>query len=195
MRSFISVVFLGAFLLTSASAAAINRRTAIQHLNAAAPILLTKSIPGLGARGNVLKPINSDTFKSASNLQVRDAVDFSRLDLVSQAELIFGAPGDNGNVLLANMTLYAPDGQQIVMMESFEGLTSAVDCKGDDGVMSLTFTSKDAFNAALGKWSVINERVEDSFLLIANHDGCGPDDQRQAYTCVSTTSLASVKSY
>lgn len=85
------------------------------------------------------------------------------------------------------MTLYAPDGQQIVMMESFEGLTSAVDCKGDDGTMSLTFTSKEAFDAAVDKWSFINEDEDGSFLLIANHDGCGDADQRQAYTYVYTS--------
>lgn len=186
MRSFASVVFLSTFL-TFASAAAINRR----DVGRIAPTVAVPS-SDLGTRGNVLKPINSDIFKSASNLQVRNVVDLSRLDLASQAELIFGAPGDNGNILLANMTLYAPDGQQIVMMESFEGLTSAVDCEGDDGSMSLTFTSKDAFNAAVEKWGVINENDEDSFLLIANHDGCGPEDQRQAYTCVATrTHLAS----
>lgn len=177
MWSFASVVFFST-LLAFSSAAAINRRVAL--------VPKPRSDLAVGARGNVLKPINIDTFKSAAGLHVRNAVDFSRLDLSSQAELIFGVPGDSGNILLANMTLYAPDGQQIVMMESFEGLTSAVDCEGDDGSMSLTFMSKDAFNAAVEKWSVINEKDEDTFLLIANHDGCGPDDQRQAYTYVAT---------
>ncbi|KAI4098819.1 MAG: hypothetical protein L6R37_006273 [Teloschistes peruensis] len=79
------------------------------------------------------------------------------------------------------MTLYAPDGLQIVMMERFEPLTSAVDCKGDDGHMSLTFKSKDAFKHALDTWNFINQAPEKKFLLIANHDGCGPDDERQPY--------------
>ena len=84
-------------------------------------------------------------------------------------------------MVLANMTLYASDGLQIVMMERFEGLTSAVDCRGDDGAMSLTFKSADAFNYALKTWAWINEAPEKKFLLIANHDGCGPADQRQPY--------------
>lgn len=84
-------------------------------------------------------------------------------------------------MLLANMTLYAPDGLQMVMMERFEPLTSSVDCKGDDGTMSLTFKSLDAFRHALKTWSFINEAPEKKFLLIANHDGCGPDDERQPY--------------
>ena len=93
----------------------------------------------------------------------------------------------NGQVLLANMTLYAPDGLQMIMMERFEGLTTAVDCKGDDGSMSLTFKSQEAFNYALQTWSYINENDDDRFLLIANHDGCGPDDQRQPYLITKVT--------
>ncbi|KAL8795435.1 MAG: hypothetical protein Q9195_002024 [Heterodermia aff. obscurata] len=79
------------------------------------------------------------------------------------------------------MTLYAPDGLPIVLMERFEGLTSAVDCKGDDGAMSLTFNSKKAYEYALKIWGYINEDDDKNFLLIANHDGCGPKDERQPY--------------
>ncbi|KAL9026335.1 MAG: hypothetical protein Q9196_004985 [Gyalolechia fulgens] len=79
------------------------------------------------------------------------------------------------------MTLYAPDGLQMVMMERFEPLTSAVDCNGDDGLMSLKFKSQGAFQRALDTWSFINKAQEKQFLLIANHDGCGPQDERQAY--------------
>ena len=85
------------------------------------------------------------------------------------------------------MTLYAPDGLQMIMMERFESLTSAVDCKGDDGSMSLTFKSKEAYDYALKTWSYINEREEDRFLLIANHEGCGPQDQRQPYLITKLT--------
>ena len=79
------------------------------------------------------------------------------------------------------MTLYAPDGLPIILLERFEGLTAAVDCKGDDGAMSLTFKSKNAYDYALKTWKYINEDDEKQFLLIANHDGCGPDDERQPY--------------
>lgn len=82
------------------------------------------------------------------------------------------------------MTLYAPDGLQMIMMERFEGLTSAVDCKGDDGTMSLTFKSPQAFDYALKTWTYVNEKDDNNFLLIANHDGCGPADERQPYQYV-----------
>ncbi|KAL8687877.1 MAG: hypothetical protein Q9218_006073 [Villophora microphyllina] len=128
-----------------------------------------------------LKPINILDFEAATGIQRRAAEDFSHLDLKTQAELIYGRPGKDGQLLLANMTLYAPDGLQLVMMERFELLTSAVDCNGDDGSMSLTFKSQDAFNHALDTWSFINQAPEKKFLLIANHDGCGPNDERQPY--------------
>ena len=82
------------------------------------------------------------------------------------------------------MTLHAPDGMNIVKLEEFDGLTKSIDCKGDDGSMSLTFKSLDIFKKALKAWDFINEAEENKFLLIANHNGCGPDDQRQPYLCV-----------
>ena len=92
---------------------------------------------------------------------------------------------ENGQLLLADMTLHASDGLDIVLMERFEGLTTRVDCKGDDGSMSLTFKSEQAFNQALKKWNFVNKAEEEKFLLIANHDGCGPEDERQPYLFVN----------
>ncbi|KAL8929157.1 MAG: hypothetical protein Q9172_000592 [Xanthocarpia lactea] len=128
-----------------------------------------------------LVPININEIEALTGVQRRAAVDFSRLDPSTQAQLIYGRPGNDGQLLLANMTLYAPDGLQIVLMERFEPLTSAVDCKGDDGEMSLTFQSQEVLDYAVNTWSFINQAKDESFLLIANHDGCGPDEERQAY--------------
>ncbi len=126
-----------------------------------------------------LYPISIGDYEDATGLRRRDATDFSHLDLQTQSELIYGSAGDHGQLQLANMTLYAPDGLQMILMERFDGLTTAVDCKGVDGTMSLTFKSQQAFDYALQTWSHINEKDESKFLLIANHEGCGPDDERQ----------------
>ena len=69
----------------------------------------------------------------------------------------------------------------MVMMERFEGYTSSVDCKGDDGEMSLTFGTQSAYDYAVQTWSRVNRNENDMFILIANHDGCGPDHERQPY--------------
>ena len=69
------------------------------------------------------------------------------------------------------MTLYAADGLLLVLMERFDSLTSSVDCNDDDGTMSLTFKSQDAFNHALQEWNYVNQNDDGKFLLIANHEG------------------------
>lgn len=79
------------------------------------------------------------------------------------------------------MTLYAPNGMLMVLLEDFDHLTSSVDCQGDDGTMSLTFKSDQAYQYALQAWGFINAKTDDRFLAIANHQGCGPDEERQPY--------------
>ncbi len=145
---------------------------------------------------NRLRPISITNYEAAIGLQRRSSEDFSDLDLQAQSELIYGSPGDNGQLLLANMTLYASDGLLMILMERFEGLTSSVDCKGDDGTMSLTFKSLSAFNYALQSWTYINDNDDGQFLLIANHEGCGPDDHRQPYLISEIIEdTASLKTY
>ena len=128
-----------------------------------------------------LSPINVRDWEDSIGIQRRAAEDFSHLSPKVQEQLIFGRHGDDGQMILANMTLHAPDGMDIVMMERFEPLTESVDCHGDDGSMSLTFKSEAAFKHALSTWGFINDADENKFLLIANHDGCGEVDERQPY--------------
>ena len=77
------------------------------------------------------------------------------------------------------MTLFMADGRQLVSMERFEGLTKKVDC---DETMSLEFVNKDAFDYAIHAWGWVNENEDDNFVMIANHDGCGPDQERVPYS-------------
>lgn len=130
-----------------------------------------------------LYPIRLHNHETAPSLHRREPrkVELSQLDLQTQSQLIHGGQTAAGDLLLANMTLYAPNGLQMILMEEFDHLTSAVDCHGDDGTMSLTFNSKHAFEYALKTWRYINLHDDDRFILIANHKGCGPDDERQPY--------------
>lgn len=82
------------------------------------------------------------------------------------------------------MTLYAPNGLFMVLLERFDHLTSAIDCQGEDGTMSLTFKSHQAYDYAVQAWRHVNADANGKFLLIANHEGCGPDEERQSYMCV-----------
>ena len=105
-------------------------------------------------------------------------------EISQKMHVLTGILPETGQMLLTNMTLYSSDDVLIIMMERFEPLTTSVDCKGDDGEMSLTFRSEDAFRHTLQQWSYINDNEEGKFLLIANHAGCGPDDRRQPYLYV-----------
>lgn len=145
----------------------------------ASPSPIVPRVPD--SQGTILRPIAIRDFEAAAGVQRRAAEDFSNLNLQTQSQLIYGNSGADGKLVLANMTLYAPDGLEMVLMEEFDGLTSAVDCQGDDGTISLTFSSPNAFNYALQQWAHINDSDDGKFLLIANHDGCGPEDQRQPY--------------
>lgn len=86
------------------------------------------------------------------------------------------------------MTLYAPDGLPIVLLESLQDLNVSVKCKDDEGTLSLTFGTRDAFNYALKQWGYVNKADDGKFLFITNKDGCAPDGQRQAYTSVTYNS-------
>ena len=82
------------------------------------------------------------------------------------------------------MTLTAPKGQRMVLMEHFEDLTSNRVCHEDTGHMTLTFNSREAFKHALDSWSHIKGNANEQFIMITNHDGCGPDFERQPYMYV-----------
>ena len=92
-------------------------------------------------------------------------------------DLMLTSLGD-GQILLANLTLHAQDGLPIVLLER---LNVSVGCRDEEGTLALTFGSTEAFEYAKEQWGYVKKAVDGRFLLIANHDGCGPDDQRQSY--------------
>ena len=72
----------------------------------------------------------------------------------------------------------------MVMMEHFEEHFSDYDCHEDSGRMTLNFNSKEAFKHAMESWSHVNSDANEQFIMIANHNGCGPDFERQPYMYV-----------
>ncbi|KAF8428321.1 hypothetical protein EV426DRAFT_337351 [Tirmania nivea] len=169
------------FSVTPPKAVSIKYDTlhSIRSVNENTGVITRRAIDS-GAK--ILRPIKvHHSFTKRSDDDDPDSIDFSRLDLSKQAQLIYGSPNSDGSVLLADMTLYAPDGKPIIMMESFETLTSAIDCNGSDGKLSLTFRNNKAMMYALTKWAYINEKEEDEFILIANHESCGPSEERIPY--------------
>lgn len=142
---------------------------------------LILSIVTLPAFGQKLLPVSVQRYEAAFGLRRRD---FDHLqDFYPQAhtELVYGLDQGADQTLVANITLQQNPGLPIVLLERFEHLTADVDCRGRSGHISLTFTSENTFQQALKAWRYINDHVNHQFLLIANHDGCAPEDDRQPY--------------
>lgn len=140
-------------------------------------VLFILSICCLSALGaEQLLSVNVRDWEHVLGKRDRRDTSFADLALKNTTQMIWGKNGFH-----ANMILHAQDGRDIVLLENFDGLTKSVDCDGSDGSISLTFNSKPAFEQALKYWAFINENEDQDFLLIANHKGCGPDNQRQPY--------------
>lgn len=157
----------------------------VKHALTLLVILLFLVLPAYSASNStdsdVFLPINIREYEAAMGIQRRAKEDFVDMRPKPHADLIYGRPGKNQQMLLAHMRLHASNGTDIVLMERFEHLTKSVDCHGQDGTLSLTFKSKAAFKRALEAWSFINDAEEIKFLLITNHDDCSPSDQRRPY--------------
>lgn len=130
---------------------------------------------------SIYRPISSRNYEAAFGIKRRAEEMFSDLEPSTQAELVYGRHEEGDKLLLANMKLYASNGLNIVLMERFDHLTRSVDCNGLDGLMSLSFKTREGFRRALGAWSFINDEEDANFLLIADHEDCSPSDQRQPY--------------
>ena len=98
-----------------------------------------------------------------------------------QAELVYGLDDGEDKVHFGNITLHAPGGLPFVLLERLDPLIEHVDCSGGDGRMAVAFKSGDALQRALAAWGFVNHHEEHTFLLITNHDGCSPNDQRELH--------------
>ena len=141
-------------------------------------ILLTFTLP---ASSQKLLPVRIRQYEAAFGLERRDFDRLRDFHPQAQLELTYGLDQGEDKTLVANITLQEMPGLPLVLLERFEHLTTNVDCRGKSGHISLTFTSGDTFQQAHQAWRYINDHVDHQFLLIANHDGCAPEDDRQPY--------------
>lgn len=79
------------------------------------------------------------------------------------------------------MTVMAPNGKKLLLMEKFQGFTRDVDCTtAGDGRLSVTLVSRRIFDY-VQIWNWLNENDKNEFIMITNHKGCGPDAERALY--------------
>ncbi|KAF2494151.1 hypothetical protein BU16DRAFT_66127 [Lophium mytilinum] len=85
-----------------------------------------------------------------------------------------------GDIVYANLTLYfTGDYENIISMERFAGMLKSVDCSDH---MMLEFKDNTSFAYAQRVWNWVNNDVNNTFVMIANYEGCGPAAERQPFT-------------
>jgi hypothetical protein len=85
-----------------------------------------------------------------------------------------------GSLIYANLTLqFKNESESIIGMEKFAGLLKSVDCSNNPLV--LEFKDNATFTSAKQSWSWVSQDVNNTFVLVANYEGCGPDGERQPY--------------
>lgn len=155
------------------------------HFWASSLIPLLGLLFTLPASSQKLRPVKIRQYEAAFGLQRRDFDHLQDFHPQPHTELMYGLDQGEDKTLVANITLKEMPGLPLVLLERFEHLTARVDCRGKSGHISLTFTSGDTFEEALKAWRYVNDHVGQQFLLIANHDGCAPEDDRQPYVSVN----------
>jgi len=128
-----------------------------------------------------LKPVRLDHLHGVRRRDTEK--DYQRLDLAQEAFMVYAAKEEESKgVMMANMTLFAPGGVPVILMERFEGLTKAVDCSIEkDGSIGLTLLDQKGFEYAKQAWDWINAADDDEFIMVTDHEGCAPGDERKAY--------------
>jgi len=87
-----------------------------------------------------------------------------------------------GGLFVANMTVNAPQGKKLLLMEKFDGFTKEVDCTtAGDGKLSVTLKNRKIYNYVYRIWGWLNENDKNEFIMITNHKGCGPKHERTVY--------------
>lgn len=118
--------------------------------------LITGLLIALPVSTIFLRPLGIDDYEAAFGVQRRSLERHWDLEPKDQVELFYGEGNDDGTLALAKLTLKAPPGLPIVLLERFDSLTETVDCNDDDGLVSLTFKTQDAFKRSLTAWDFVN---------------------------------------
>lgn len=83
------------------------------------------------------------------------------------------------NLIYANLTLFFPDDYEyVISMERFNGMLKSVVCSDQ---MMLQFKDGPSFEYAQGVWNWVNQDVNNTFIMVANYEGCGPEAERQPF--------------
>lgn len=77
------------------------------------------------------------------------------------------------------MTMDTGDDELIISMERFASQLESVNCTEE--YMAMTFTSNVTYEHAINSWEWVNANNNRTFIMIANHAGCGKDKSRSPW--------------
>jgi hypothetical protein len=85
---------------------------------------------------------------------------------------------------IATLTVDMPgDEENILSMENFDGMLTAVECT--NGTVAMTFESDETFAYAQEVWDWVNGADNRSFVMVAGPGDCGNNSNRQPYVVSS----------
>ncbi|KAF2273388.1 uncharacterized protein EI97DRAFT_155832 [Westerdykella ornata] len=100
------------------------------------------------------------------------------LDLQDVETFFWGAPAGD-KLVYANLTVYFPETYEyVIALERFADTLKSVACSEN---MMLEFIDKAAFDYAKSVWQWVSDDVNNSFVLVSNHEKCADDMERQPF--------------
>ncbi|KAG0131088.1 hypothetical protein HOY82DRAFT_647637 [Tuber indicum] len=170
-----SPLILAATLVSSlvglAGAAAIHEKDVHSH-NAA---IVKRNLEARAKEEVLLRPIDIDYLHHSLNRRsdVPRLDHYSRLDPSMRELLMYGAPvAQEGGLFVANMTVNAPKGKKLLLMEKFNDFTKEVDCTtAGDGKLSVTLKERKTYDYVYRIWGWLNKNDRNEFIMITNRKG------------------------
>ncbi|KIW06953.1 uncharacterized protein PV09_02614 [Verruconis gallopava] len=109
-----------------------------------------------------------------------NSTDLSCLDLQSEETFIWGAADSSSSAVLGQLQVRMPgDSENILSMERFTYLTSAINCTQTS--MDIAFKDDEAFGYAKRVWDWVNGADNHSFVMVAGTGDCGWNTARQPF--------------
>ncbi|KAF2871420.1 hypothetical protein BDV95DRAFT_668071 [Massariosphaeria phaeospora] len=107
----------------------------------------------------------------------------SGLDLRNTETFLWG-DADMAEVTVANLTVYMPDdSENIVNMENFESMLGSVECS--ESSISMTFQDNAAFTYAQRVWEWVDQKENNSFVMVVPAGQCGNGTSRRPFVVSS----------
>lgn len=102
------------------------------------------------------------------------------LHLQNTESFLWAAPSGD-ELIYANFTLFYPEStEHILATERFANKLKTVNC-GQNKDLTIEFNDQASLEEAKAEWNWVNRNTKNTFVLVTNHKGCSPDEERVPY--------------